>query len=82
MQTEIKKWGNSAVVRLPAKMLAQLKLDVGSSVELTTDKNGFRIVPTAPQLEYRLDDLLAGITPDNRHDPIEWGPSVGREVSA
>lgn len=81
MHTEIKKWGNSAVVRLPAAMLAQLKLEVGSAVELTVDETGFRILPSTAKLEYNLDDLLAGITPENRHEPVDWGASVGREVT-
>lgn len=79
MHTEIKKWGNSAVVRLPASMLARLKLEVGSPVELTADEVGFRIVPTAAKPVFKLDDLLAGITDENRHEFIEWGPEVGRE---
>ncbi len=29
---------------------------------------------------YALDKLVAGITPDNRHEEIEWGPPVGNEV--
>jgi antitoxin MazE len=80
MHTEIKKWGNSAVVRLPAALLAELKLEVGSSVDLTVDDIGFRIVPTSAKPVFKLEDLLAEITPDNRHDQIEWGSSVGREV--
>ena len=27
-----------------------------------------------------LDELVAHITPDNRHDETNWGPPVGREV--
>jgi antitoxin MazE len=77
MQTKIKKWGNSAVVRLPATMLARLKLEVGSPVELTVDDAGIHIVPTAAKPVFRLDDLLAGITADNRHDCIEWGARRG-----
>jgi antitoxin MazE len=79
MQTKIKKWGNSAVVRLPATMLARLKLEVGSLVELTADDAGIHIVPTAAKPVFRLDALLVGINPGNRHDCIEWGPDVGRE---
>ena len=26
------------------------------------------------------DELIAHITPDNRHDETNWGPPVGREV--
>ncbi|ANE58077.1 MULTISPECIES: AbrB/MazE/SpoVT family DNA-binding domain-containing protein [Methylomonas] len=79
MHTEIKKWGNSAVVRLPAAMLAQLKLEIGSPVELTADDGGFRIVPSTAKPVFKLDELLAGMTSDNRHDCIDWGPDVGRE---
>ncbi|AEF98482.1 AbrB/MazE/SpoVT family DNA-binding domain-containing protein [Methylomonas methanica] len=79
MQTEIEKWGNSTVVRLPATMLARLKLKVGSPIELTVDDTGFRILPTAVNPVFNLDDLLTGITADNRHDCIEWGPDLGLE---
>jgi antitoxin MazE len=77
MQTKIKKWGNSAVVRLPATMLARLNLKVGSPVELTADDAGVHIVPTAAKPVFRLDDLLAEITTDNRHDCIDWGGRCG-----
>jgi antitoxin MazE len=29
---------------------------------------------------YKLDELVSGITPDNRHEEINWGPPVGNEV--
>ena len=29
---------------------------------------------------YKLDELVAGITPDNRHEEIDWGPPVGNEA--
>lgn len=58
-----------------------MKLDIGSPAELTADKDGFQIIPTTPKLEYRLDDLLAGVMPDNSHNPIDWGPSAGREAA-
>ena len=29
---------------------------------------------------YNLDELIAGITPDNRHGEIDWGPPVGNEA--
>jgi antitoxin component of MazEF toxin-antitoxin module len=33
-------------------------------------------------LKYDLDELVAGITEENRHGETDWGPEVGREVSA
>ena len=68
MQTEIKKWGNSAAVRLPAKVLAQAGMDINSSVEIVAGDGEIILKPIAnPTDEYTLDDLLA-IGPDNAFD--------------
>jgi antitoxin MazE len=29
---------------------------------------------------YQLEQLVAGIRPENRHHELEWGPPVGNEV--
>jgi antitoxin MazE len=78
MHTEIKKWGNSAVIRLPASMLAQMRLSVGSQVEIETDGSRLIIEPSVKR-RYRLGDLVAGITEENRHDETDWGKPVGLE---
>ena len=36
--------------------------------------------PDEEMLEYDLDELVAAITPENRHEEIDFGPAVGREV--
>ena len=33
-----------------------------------------------PDKELTLDDLIANITPENRHAAIDWGPPVGKEI--
>ncbi len=48
MRTEIKKWGNSAVVRLPATILAELRLAVGSPIELKHENGQMIISPVRP----------------------------------
>ncbi|ELS0628864.1 hypothetical protein R4036_004598 [Salmonella enterica] len=32
--------------------------------------------------EYKLDDLLAGITPENRHELLDFGKPVGNEIGS
>ena len=81
MQTEIKKWGNSAVIRLPAAMLAQLNLKVGAPVSLEIKEGQLVIEPTA-NVKYKLDNLLAGITAKNKHEEADWGEAVGLERTA
>jgi hypothetical protein len=33
------------------------------------------------KLELSLEVLVAGITEENRHEEIDWGPPVGREFT-
>lgn len=33
------------------------------------------------EVEYSLEELLAQVTPENRHGLIDWGPPVGREFT-
>ena len=30
--------------------------------------------------EMTLDELIANITPENRHEVFDWGPPVGKEI--
>jgi antitoxin MazE len=80
MDTEIRKWGNSAVVRLPAALLAQLKLEVGAPVKLNAE-DGRIIIEPSNKRRYELSELVAAITRENRHDAVEWGASIGREAA-
>jgi len=32
-----------------------------------------------PSREYSLEELVAGITPENRHGETDWGQALGRE---
>ncbi|NRF71406.1 AbrB/MazE/SpoVT family DNA-binding domain-containing protein [Aquincola sp. S2] len=78
MQVEVVKWGNSTAVRLPAAILKVVKVALGDQLELTTTEDG-KIVLQPVRHEYRLDDLLAGITKANRHASVDFGAPVGRE---
>ena len=59
MQAEIKKWGNSAAVRLPAKVLAQAGLEVDSSIQIVVVNGEIILKPVQQPEEYTLDDLLS-----------------------
>jgi len=72
------RWGNSLGVRIPKDSTAALGLADGVRVELQAEAD--RIVITLARPRYRLEDLLAGMTPEAMHDAFDWGPDVGREV--
>lgn len=78
MQVQITKWGNSLGIRVPKEVATRMGLSEGSRVDVTTE--GDRIVITARQPVYRLDELLTGMTPEAMHEAFDWGPDVGDEV--
>lgn len=73
MQTAIKRWGNSAAVRLSSKILAAASLEVNSPI--TVDVKGRKIIiePVFEHTNKRLklpfseSMLLAGLTPETAH---------------
>lgn len=72
MQSEIKRWGNSAAVRLPGKILAQAKLGVSSpiSIDVKAGKIVIEASPKAPckvNLPFSEADLLKGLDAHGAH---------------
>lgn len=77
MRVLVKKWGNSASVRIPAAVMAASRLRVDQPVDVREE--GGRII-IEPVREDELETLLAGITPDNLHGEVGFGPAVGKEA--
>ena len=76
MAVTLQKWGNSVGVRLPKPMLEQIGLKEGAQVEVLVE--GSHLVIRRKRLN--LGDLLAQCKPENRPDPIDFGPPAGREI--
>ena len=79
MNHHVRKWGNSAAVRLPASALAAAGLKPDDPVEIRGEKGRIVIEPMRSK-RYTLEELIAGITPDNLHEEIDFGPPQGKEV--
>ncbi len=75
----IRKWGNSPALRLNASVMEQADFSLEQSVQLKVSRGRIVIEPAEP-LDYRLDDLVAKITPDNLHGEVPTGHAVGKEV--
>ena len=79
MQTKIQKWGNSLAIRIPKTFVREAHVAYGTPVDLSVNDGKIVIEPhTDP--EYRLDDLLKGVTKHNIHAEVETGEAVGREM--
>ncbi|MFO1193608.1 MAG: PbsX family transcriptional regulator [Rhodoferax sp.] len=79
METVIRKWGNSPALRLPSSVLKQAGYQLEQKVELVVSRNRIVIRP-ADKLEYDLQALVDGITPENRHEAVDFGPARGKEA--
>ena len=77
MAVKIQKWGNSLGVRIPKAVALATKLGENSEVEVSHQDGAIIILPVSQ--EYRLGDLVAGISKENVHHEILDEP-VGREV--
>lgn len=78
MQVHLSKWGNSLGLRIPKDVARQFHLAEGMQVDLRAE--GERIVISVERPCYRLEQLVAGITPENMREAFYWGPDIGREV--
>lgn len=74
----MKKWGNSAAVRIPAAIMQAL--DLRANDEVTIREEGGRIVIEPVSRSEDLDALLARITPENLHGEATFGNAVGKEA--
>ena len=78
MRVQVKKWGNSASVRIPASVMAATKLALDQVVDVREDGGRIIIEPVrAPT--YDLDQLLEQMSVETFHDEIDFGPPLGRE---
>jgi antitoxin MazE len=79
MVGNVAKWGNSLAVRIPQHLAKEIGLIDGAEVELVAIDGNLTIKPRR-QKQYSLEELIAGITPENRHAEVDTGVSVGEEV--
>jgi antitoxin MazE len=79
MKVIVKKWGNSAAIRLPASVMQAVSLQIDQTVDLREER-GVLIVEPVREQTYELDSMLAAMTPENRHEVVDFGSAVGKEA--
>jgi antitoxin MazE len=78
LRARIAKWGNSLGVRIPKAVAKEVGLDEGTDVDVRV--SGKNLVLAPAHREYSLQELVAGITPKNRHRETDWGAPIGNET--
>jgi antitoxin MazE len=79
MKASVKKWGNSAAVRIPAAVLEATHVRIDEEVDIREEAGRIVIEPVREK-KFELNDLLKEITKDNIHQEIDFGSPEGREV--
>ena len=74
MRGVVKKSGNSAAVRIPALVLAAARVGLDQAVD------GRIVIEPIRPAGYDIAALVAGITDENRHSPVDMGEPAAQEV--
>ncbi len=81
MRAQLKKWGNSLALRVPARLLAELDLSENSIVDLRVEDGRLIIAPVQRRKwKYSLEELLAGVSEENIHPETHRGSPAGEEM--
>ena len=63
---------------IPSAIASAIPITPNSEITFEIS-NGTLILKAQEKTEYTLDELLAGITPENRHGELDWGNPIGQE---
>ena len=80
MTATIKRWGNSAAIRIPRSILAQANLEEGSDIEFLLTEDGM-ITLKAVHRRKTIQELFADYDDGfYQTEELDWGNPQGNEV--
>jgi antitoxin component of MazEF toxin-antitoxin module len=84
MKGTVKKWGNSAAVRIPASVLKTAHIELDQDVDVREESGRIVIEPVRTRPRYTLEELVAQCSPKRRLSREEraWldAPPLDREA--
>jgi len=79
VKATVRKWGNSAAIRIPAAVMQATRLRLDDAVDVR-EEAGRVVVEALHPKHYDLDRLLQGITSKNQHEAVDFGLPQGKEA--
>lgn len=79
MRITVRKWGNSAAVRIPSSVMAAADLRIDQAVEVT-EEDGRIILRPIRAPGPTLEDLLDRMLPETFHEEVDFGEPRGNEA--
>ena len=86
MQTKVIQFGNSKGIIIPAKLISDLKLDVGDQLEIKEKNERLILEKTYDELELDLAEIFQKYEKEHGkikklvEEEIDWGKVKGEEV--
>lgn len=81
LQTKIRKWGNSHGVILPNEVLDSPHFNSGQKLEIRLSAKSITLTPATPKKKkITLQEMVKGMNKNDRHELIEFGPDLGKEI--
>ena len=78
----VAKWGNSAAIRLPKAVMAELGLKQGQVRDMTVADGKAVLEKPRQRLAPTLEEMVAEMNRlgwENEPETVDWGPDVGSE---
>ncbi|MBB4631183.1 antitoxin MazE [Sphingosinicella soli] len=79
MRVQVKKWGNSASVRIPVSVMTAVNLRIDQPVDVR-EQDGCIIIEPLRAPAYDLDSLLENMKPETFPEDVDFGEPVGKEI--
>jgi antitoxin component of MazEF toxin-antitoxin module len=82
MQTEMSKWGNSAAFRVPAALVQQSGIAIGTKMDIEVSEGRLILTPRKQKIlrVERYARIIADLEKYGPDEMIDWGPDVGNEI--
>ena len=74
---KLRKWGNSLAVRIPREAAERAGLAVGDTVAVSASPG--KVTVARKRHDYRIEDFVKRMTPENQPELIDWGARRGKE---
>ena len=78
MKVKLSRWGNSLAVRIPSGIASEADLRAGNALSIEYADGALKLTPVEDLPS--LADLLDQIRPDQFHNEVDFGTTVGREA--
>lgn len=79
--TKVSKWGNSLGIRIPKKIVEQLKIEEGSRIKINQKENKIELERQIPEDQpLTMDWVIDNLSDDYDHNDYSLGKPMGREI--